>query len=115
MVYYLRHIVRDYSDPVVVNILSNIRKSMIPPAPTDVMSTATTTTSSRILISEQLIPSPAPPMYAAFKDYAMLAVGGKERSLQQFEAVADAAGLVVTGVYRDKGTPHAVVEMQVKV
>jgi len=45
----------------------------------------------------------------------MLAVGGKERSLENFEVVAEAAGLVVTGVYRDDGTPHAVVEMQVRV
>ncbi|KAM7207216.1 S-adenosyl-L-methionine-dependent methyltransferase [Naviculisporaceae sp. PSN 640] len=110
LVYYLRHIVRDYSDPVVINILSNIRKSMVPLAVCKDVRRA-----SRILISEQLMPYPAPPMFAAFKDYAMLAVGGKERSLQQFEAIAEAAGLAVTAIYRDKATPHAVIEMMVKV
>lgn len=82
---------------------------MIPPSLTNCKA------SSRILISEQLMPYPAPALFAAFKDYAMLPVGGKERSLQQFQAVAEAAGLVVTGVHRDKATPHAVIEMQVKI
>ena len=45
----------------------------------------------------------------------MLVVGGKERSLENFEAVAEAAGLHVTGVYKDNATPHAVIEMQIKV
>ncbi|KAK4213068.1 S-adenosyl-L-methionine-dependent methyltransferase, partial [Rhypophila decipiens] len=111
LVYYLRNVVRDYSDPVVINILANIRKSMVPPSSSTDSGPGTAQAASRILISEQLIPSP-PPLYAAFKDYAMLVVGGKERSLKQFEAVAEAAGLVITGVYRDNGTPHAVIEMQ---
>jgi hypothetical protein len=74
---------------------------------------------SRVLISEQLNPDmanmPGPlPLYAAFKDFSMLSIGGKERSLQQFAAVADAAGLRVSGVYRDEATPHAVVEFALK-
>jgi hypothetical protein len=72
----------------------------------------------RVLISEQVNPDvlsmPGPlPLYAAFKDFSMLSIGGKERSLEQIAAVADAAGLKVSGVFRDEagGTAHAVVEL----
>ncbi|KAK3389720.1 S-adenosyl-L-methionine-dependent methyltransferase [Podospora didyma] len=95
LIYYLRHIARDYSDSVLTNILRNIAQSMRP--------------DSRLLIAEQLTVTP-PPVYSAFKDYAMLTIGGKERTLEQFNAVGAAAGLRVSGVFRDSGTPHAVVE-----
>ena len=106
LVYYLRHIMRDYSDPVATTILRNIARAMTDP-------------DSRVLISEQLNPDvssmPGPlPLYAAFKDYSMLSIGGKERSLKQFAALADAAGLRVSGVFRDGATPHAVVELALK-
>jgi len=98
LVYYLRHILRDYSDPVCASILSNVRRSMSPDG------------SSRVLVAEQVHSAP-PPLYAAFKDYSMIAIGGKERTLDQFGAVAAAAGLRVAAVHADKGTAHAVVEM----
>ena len=97
---------RDYSDPVATTILRNIARAMTDP-------------NSRVLISEQLNPDvssmPGPlPLYAAFKDYSMLSIGGKERSLKQFAALADAAGLRVSGVFRDGATPHAVIELALK-
>ncbi|KAK4235045.1 S-adenosyl-L-methionine-dependent methyltransferase [Achaetomium macrosporum] len=106
LVYYLRHILRDYSDPVATTILSNVARALTHP-------------DSRVLISEQLNPDmasmPDPlPLYAAFKDFSMLSIGGKERSLQQFEKVADAAGLKVSAVFRDRTTPHAVIELALK-
>jgi len=105
-VYYLRHIVRDYSDPVCTTILRNVARAMTDPA-------------SRVLISEQINPDAASmtgplPLYAAFKDFSMLSIGGKERSLEQFAALADAAGLRVSRVFRDGATPHAVVELALK-
>ena len=106
MVYYLRHVVRDYSDSVVTTILRNISHAMTDP-------------DSRVLISEQLNPDVSSmagplPLYAAFKDFSMLSIGGKERSLPQFAAVADAAGLRVSGVFRHERTAHAVVELALK-
>src|SRR5262245_13347728 len=97
---------RDYSDPVATIILRNVARAMTDP-------------DSRVLISEQLNPDwasmPGPlPLYAAFKDFSMLSIGGKERSLKQFTALADAAGLRVSGVFRDGVTPHAVVELALK-
>jgi hypothetical protein len=105
-VYYLRHILRDYSDPVAITILSNVARALTDPG-------------SRVLISEQLNPDPAtmanpPPLYAALKDFSMLSIGGKERSLRQFEEVAHAAGLKVSGVFRDQTTSHAVIELALK-
>jgi len=106
LVYYLRHIIRDYSDPVSVTILRNIARAMTDP-------------DSRVLISEQLNPDLSNmagplPLYAAFKDFSMLSIGGKERSLKQFAALADAAGLKVSGVFKHAATAHAVVELALK-
>ncbi|KAK4115969.1 S-adenosyl-L-methionine-dependent methyltransferase [Canariomyces notabilis] len=107
LIYYLRHILRDYSDPVATTILRNIALAMAGDA------------DSRVLIAEQLNPDAGDgplPLYAAFKDYSMLSVGGKERSREQFAAIADAAGLRVSGLYRDEegGTLHAIVELALK-
>ena len=112
LIYYLRHILRDYSDPVSLTILSNIRPALTDP-------------DARVLIAEQLNPDISTsastnttggplPLYAAFKDFSMLSIGGKERSLPQFAALADAAGLRVSGVWRDEATPHGVVELALK-
>ncbi|KAK3338089.1 S-adenosyl-L-methionine-dependent methyltransferase [Neurospora tetraspora] len=108
LIYYLRHIMRDYSDPVCSNILRNVARSLSPEA--------------RILISEQITPEEGPPttsqpssqqMYAAFKDFSMLSIGGKERSLDQWRSVAAEAGLEISRVYMDpKGTAHGVVELK---
>lgn len=124
-VYYLRHIFRDYSDTVAATILRNIARAMTNP-------------DARVLISEQLHPdvmvpesgvvitgrpttkaaenkrqgNPPVPLYAAFKDFSMLAIGGKERSLEQFRALAHMAGMRVSEVYRNWDTGHAVVEMR---
>lgn len=101
---------RDYSDPVCANILRNVASSLSPEA--------------RILISEQVTPEGPPPptvsqpsscqqMYAAFKDFSMLPIGGKERSLSQWRSVATPAGLEIVHVHMDpKGTPHGVVELR---
>ncbi|KAJ4404002.1 hypothetical protein N0V85_004959 [Neurospora sp. IMI 360204] len=110
LIYYLRHIMRDYSDPVCSNILRNVARSLSSPE-------------ARILISEQITPEEEGPpttsqpssqqMYAAFKDFAMLPIGGKERSLSQWRSVAAEAGLEISRVYMDlKGTPHGVVELK---
>jgi hypothetical protein len=98
LIYYLRHVARDYSDAVLFNILFNIRQAMKRP-------------DSKILIAEGLAPSTPPlPVYAAFKDYSMMAIGGKERSLEGFKSVIEAAGLELSAVYKDRDTPQAIIE-----
>ncbi|KAK3353286.1 O-methyltransferase-domain-containing protein [Lasiosphaeria hispida] len=101
LIYYLRHILRDYPDRTAMRILTNMASAISPGS------------DSRILIAEQLMETP-PSSYSAFKDYSMLAIGGKERSLKQFTEIAAAAGLAVSGVFRDNGTAHAVVELKLK-
>ncbi|KAK1831822.1 S-adenosyl-L-methionine-dependent methyltransferase [Podospora conica] len=96
--YYLRHVLRDYSDATAVRILRNVARGLTRP-------------DARILVAEQVSREP-PAQYAAFKDFTMLAIGGKDRTLEGFERVAAGAGLEVERVWWDKGTPHAVVEMR---
>jgi hypothetical protein len=107
LIYYLRHILRDYSDPVATTILRNVAQALTDP-------------DARVLVAEQINPDLTSqtgplPLYAAFKDFSMLSIGGKERSLQQFAAVADAAGLRVSGVFRDEMASHGFVELALKV
>jgi len=52
--------------------------------------------------------------YAAFKDYTMLSIGGKERTLTQFAEVASQAGLEIERVHRDRETAHVVLELRMK-
>ncbi|KAH7631289.1 S-adenosyl-L-methionine-dependent methyltransferase [Sordaria sp. MPI-SDFR-AT-0083] len=107
LIYYLRHIMRDYSDQVCANILRNVARFL--------------SSEARILISEQITPDypgmdsqpSSQQIYAAFKDFSMLPIGGKERSLDQWRSVAAEAGLEISRVYMDpKGTPHGVVELK---
>lgn len=96
--YYLRHVLRDYSDETATKILRNVARGL-------------TRADARILVAEQVSTEP-PAQYAAFKDFTMLAIGGKDRTLAGFERVAGEAGLEVEKVWWDKGTPHAVIEMR---
>lgn len=96
--YYLRHVLRDYSDETATKILRNVARGL-------------TRADARILVAEQVSTEP-PAQYAAFKDFTMLAIGGKDRTLAGFERVAGEAGLEVEKVWSDKGTPHAVIEMR---
>lgn len=96
--YYLRHVLRDYSDTTATKILRNVARGL-------------TRDDARILVAEQVSTEP-PAQYAAFKDFTMLAIGGKDRTLAGFERVAREAGLEVERVWWDRGTPHAVLEMR---
>lgn len=85
----------DYSDKLAVNILRNTVAAMAP--------------DSRILIAEDVATNPPHPL-TAMMDMLMLAVGGKERTLEDFEAVIKEAGLRITSVARSADSPMAVIE-----
>ena len=98
---------RDYSDTVCSGILRHVARSL--------------SREARILISEQITPEGPPTtsqpssqqLYAAFKDFSMLPIGGKERSLDQWRSVAANAGLEISHVYMDpKGSLHGVIELK---
>ncbi|TLD30860.1 hypothetical protein PspLS_03035 [Pyricularia sp. CBS 133598] len=95
LIYYLRRILHDYSDKLAVNILRNTAAAMAP--------------DSRILIAEDVSSNPPHPL-TAMMDMLMLTVGGKERTMEDFEAVIKEAGLRVSSVSRSADSPMAVIE-----
>ena len=79
--YVLRHIIHDWSDAESVAILSACRREMAPHA--------------RLLVVEMLLPEAENQRdYSRFMDMAMLAfLSGRERTLTEYSALFDAAGL----------------------
>jgi hypothetical protein len=65
---------------------------------------------SKCLIVEQILSNPPGPL-VAYTDYLMLNIGGKERTLKNFEAIAEGAGLKVTNLFMSQGTPIGCVEL----
>lgn len=86
--YYLRRILHDYSDAKCLEILSHIVAAAAP--------------DTRILISEAVDPGTSTeadlPMICA--DFAMLNIGGKERTEAQFRTLLGAAGLKLVKVWK---------------
>lgn len=77
--YYLRHIIHDWNDADSVRILRACRESMSP--------------SATLVIVEKAIPEGNDPEFAKLLDINMLAIGGKERTLAQYQQLMTAAGL----------------------
>ncbi len=92
----MRHILHDYGDGVCVKILRNVAAAM-------------TRADSRILVAEALMSNP-PSAYSAFKDQLMLSVAGKERTLDNFREVVEAAGLRISGIFPNDDKTHVVIE-----
>ncbi|TLS31515.1 hypothetical protein PpBr36_02720 [Pyricularia pennisetigena] len=95
LIYYLRRVLHDYSDKLAVNILRNTAAAMAP--------------DSRILIAEDVATNPPHPL-TAMMDMLMLTCGGKERTMEDFEAVVKEAGLRVSSVSRSADSPMAIIE-----
>jgi hypothetical protein len=57
---------------------------------------------SRILISEDVMDNP-PHFMAAFMDFMMLTIGGKQRTLGCWEKVLSDAGLKISSISSGKG------------
>ncbi|PKX89313.1 S-adenosyl-L-methionine-dependent methyltransferase [Aspergillus novofumigatus IBT 16806] len=96
LIYYIRRVLNDWPDDVCVEILRTIVSACAP--------------DSRILISEQLLFHPLSEL-TALLDIALINIGGKRRSVGMFQALAIRAGLRVTGVFKDKISDTAVIEM----
>ncbi|CAK7222888.1 hypothetical protein SBRCBS47491_005017 [Sporothrix bragantina] len=94
-VYYIRRCLHDYSDDEGVIILKHLAAAMAP--------------DSKLLIVDHVMNDP-PSAYAASSDLFMACLGGKERTLRNFEDITAQAELKITGVYRNEGTDAAVVE-----
>ncbi|CAG5150298.1 uncharacterized protein ALTATR162_LOCUS2618 [Alternaria atra] len=84
--YYLRHIMHDWTDEDCVRILSNIIPAM--------------GSESRILIDEVVLPETKVPWQVAMMDLAMMAaLGGIERSREDWMKLLESAGLKMVDVH----------------
>ncbi|KAL2134556.1 hypothetical protein VTI74DRAFT_11528 [Chaetomium olivicolor] len=83
LVYYIRRCLHDYSDDECVAILRRVADAMA--------------SDSRLLIVEMLVNSP-PTLFQASLDLMMMTISGKERTLDEFHAIAATAGLRVSQV-----------------
>lgn len=95
--YLLMNIIHDWPDAESVKILSGIRRDM--PA------------HARVLIIETIVPPTAGPHLSKELDVAMMAwTGGMERTRDEYEALAEKAGLRLKRVV-DTLSPYSIIEM----
>ncbi|MEZ0229332.1 MAG: methyltransferase, partial [Planctomycetota bacterium] len=73
------HIIHDWNDEDSRKILESCRKAMKPGA--------------SVIVVEKAIPEGNEPEFAKILDINMLAIGGKERTLEQYEKLFASAGL----------------------
>jgi hypothetical protein len=94
----MRMIMHDYADPVCINILSQLAKSMAP--------------DSRVLICDMVVPQRVgeADFAAAVLDQAVMTMGGKERTEEGFKNLFSAAGIEFVQTWRVPGVPGACVE-----
>lgn len=94
--YLLKYILHDWDDDACVRILRNVRKAMSP--------------SARVLIVELLVGETAEPGIGTLMDMNMLAmIPGKERDLEEFDALLGAAKLRRTAVTHLQA-PYCIIE-----
>jgi hypothetical protein len=79
-IYLLRHVLHDYDDDDCVRILTNVRRAMLPPA--------------RVLVLEAPLPSDESPGPGRWLDLqVMVLCGGRERTVEEYGALFERAGL----------------------
>lgn len=85
--YWLRWCLHDYGDKTCEHILRLVATSMVE--------------DSRLLIQEHVLQNPRS-ISNALSDWAVLAVGGKERSLDMWHKLMGASGLKITHISEPK-------------
>ncbi|KHO00652.1 O-methyltransferase [Metarhizium album ARSEF 1941] len=95
VVYYIRRCLHDYGDADCIKILKQISAAMAP--------------DSRILIVESVLGDQPSPVSVA-NDILMMMLGGKERTLEEFESIMVEADLVIEKLWWSKGTDYAIIE-----
>lgn len=71
---------------------------------------------SKLLISDYIVPDPVTPddIGPVSASLVMMAVAGKERTLEDFQHILDAAGLRITGVFKPANEHFGIVEAMLK-
>jgi hypothetical protein len=88
LLYWIRRCLHNYPDSVCINILQKI---------VDVMAD-----DSKILLQEDVMDNP-PSHMATMLDLMMMGFGGKQRTIENWKKVVDAAGLEISGISTGKG------------
>jgi demethylsterigmatocystin 6-O-methyltransferase len=101
--YYLRHILHDWTNEDSIGILQNLIPALSP--------------ESRIVIDEVVLPDTNVPWQCAFMDLSMsAALGGCERSQEEWEGLLSRAGLQIEGIHTyDNVRRHSVIIASPKV
>ena len=98
----MRLVLHDYSDPVCINNLTPLANAMAP--------------DSRVLICDMIIPQRVKEadFPTAVLDQCVMAMGGKERTVEGSKSLFEGAGLELVEVWRIPGVPGACVEAKLK-
>jgi len=100
--YYFRRIMHNWPDKECTQILANTATAMGP--------------DSRLLIGEMVVPEDTSrdDMTVYWMDFAMLTIGGRERSAKEFAGLLDAAGLKLIKVWKAPSGTQAIIEARLK-
>ena len=101
MIYYIRHVLHDWSHDDCVLILKQVALAMKPGA-------------SRLVISDSILPETNVDIESTWMDIIMMAVGGSERTQTQWEKMLDEAGFKLHQTYQAPGTHYAAIEAYLK-
>ncbi len=87
--YYIRRVLHDWQDDDAVRVLQTIKPAM--------------GKDSRIIVSEMAMPEPPTPRDAGavWMDLMMLSIGGKERTVRDWEKLAELSGLKCVKVWQE--------------
>ncbi len=94
-IYYLRHVLHDYSDEACKPILRILVDAMAE--------------DSRVLISDMLLENP-PTLREAITAMSMVNVAGKERTHDEFENTLEGTGLKIIDIHRDPMSSDVILE-----
>lgn len=95
LIYYIRRCLHDYGDKDAIEILQNLQEAMA--------------ADSRILIVEQVVSS-TPTIMDGLADFVMATIGGKERSVSEFQFITEKAGLKIKEVHTKDEPDVSVIE-----
>jgi len=102
-VYLMRRLLHDFYDPEAIKILRNTASAMA--------------VDSRLIICDMLVPDYVEvngPMTLYWLDFSLLAIGGRERSLSEFENICAKAGLEIVKVYPSRGDKTVMLETRLQ-
>jgi hypothetical protein len=99
--YLMKHILHDWNDEECVEILENIRAAARPDAP--------------VFVAELVVPGPDTRHFAKLFDiHMMVATTGRERTVEEYGELFEAAGMELAGHHAADGQPMSVVEGRVR-